>query len=292
MDLLAAVHHPIFQSLILPLLLSLLGVGVLRTMAGSGRAVCALGLSFLLSVVWMIGWPTNPGTILQRLPWVFALAWLAGVALALTAGSRLLHGLVLSGAWLAASWWLGSRDVTETLLFPLLFPLVGVLVIVGLLRASEKRAEAATMVVVAGVGLAGLAFAAGSLMLFQLSLMLAAAVGGVALWQWPRARIRFGVAGVGVAAIAWLALAQSALLLTPASPIAVALLCLAFSCTMLSAPILGRLPGGHRDLAAPPVLAVLAGAFVAAALLLQGIAGNDSPGGKSDASANDPYYPR
>lgn len=288
MDLLAAVHHPLFQSLVLPLLLSLLGVGVLRTMAGSGRAVWALGLSFLLSVVWMIGWPTNPGTILQRLPWVFALAWLASVALALTGGNRTRHGQVLSGAWLAASWWLGSRDVTETLLFPL----VGVLVIVGLLRASEERAEAATMVVVAGVGLAGLALAAGSLMLFQLSLMLAAAVGGVALWQWPRARIRFGVAGVGVAAIAWLALAQSALLLTPASPIAVALLCLAFSCTMLSARILGRLPDGHRDLAAPPVLAVLAGAFVAAALLLQGIAGNDSPGGKSDASANDPYYSR
>ncbi len=288
MDLLAAVHHPLFQSLILPLLMSLLGVGVLRTLAGPGRAVCALGLSFLLSVVWMIGWPPHPGTILQRLPWVFALAWLAGAALALTGRNRMLHGLVLSGAWLAASWWLGSRDVTETLLFPL----VGVLVIVGLLRASEERAEAATMVVVAGLGLAGLAFAAGSLMLFQVSLMLAAAVGGVALWQWPRPRIRFGVAGVGVAAISWLALAQSTLLLTPASPNAVALLCLAFSGTMLSAPILGRLPVGHRDLAAPPVLAVLAGAFVAAALLLQGVAGNDSPGGKSDDSANDPYYSR
>ncbi len=288
MDLLAAVHHPLFQSVILPLLLSLLGVGVLRTMAGAGPAVCALGLAFLLSVVWMTGWPTPPATILQRLPWIFALAWLAGVTLAGTVGNRLLHGLVLAAAWLAASWWLGVRDVTEMLLFPL----GGVLVIAGLLRASEERAEAATLVVVAGLGLAGLAFAAGSLMLFQFSLMLAAAVGGVALWQWPRPRIRFGVAGIGVAAISWLALAQSALLLTPASPIAVALLCFAFSGTILSAPLLGRLPAGHRDLAAPLVLAVLAGAFVAAALLLQDITGNDSFGGKSDASANDPYYAR
>ena len=67
-------------------------------------------------------------------------------------------------------------------------------VLACLLQPSPHRADSAAAAVVASLGLAGLGFAAGSLALFQLSLLLAAAVGGAALWLWPKPRIAFGVA--------------------------------------------------------------------------------------------------
>ena len=288
MDLSDALHHPLFESVILPLLLSLLGVGLLRAVSGPGRAAAAVGLSLLVSAIWMAGWSSQPGSTMQRLPWIFAVAWLAGVVLNVAVGSRLLHWVVLSVVWLAASWWLGSRGLGEAIAFAL----GGAAVIACLLGTTEDRADGAAIAVVSSLGLAGLALTAGSLALFQFSLMLAAAVGGAALWLWPKARIRFGVAAVGVATISWLALAQATLLLIPARPSAVAALTLAFAAALVAAPVVGRLAIRARPFTAPLVVAVLAGACVAAALALQRAGVNEVGGAKAGTAADDAYYPK
>src|SRR5687768_9364566 len=92
-------YHPIFQSVFLPLLLSLTGIAVLRALSGPALAATAVGLSALLSTVWLMGWSPQPGSLLQKLPWIFACTWVVGVALNVAAASRLLQWLVLTGAW-------------------------------------------------------------------------------------------------------------------------------------------------------------------------------------------------
>src|SRR5690606_12395695 len=104
-----------------------------------------------------------------------------------------------------------------------------------LLRSPPERADGVAAAVIAALGLAALAFTTGYLALFQLALLLAAALGGAGLWLWPVARIRFGAAAVAVAAVGWLAIAQAALLLIPVRPSALALLAVAFAAAPLSA---------------------------------------------------------
>lgn len=282
MDLPDVLHHPLFQSLILPFSLSLAGVGLLRAVSGPGRAAAAVGLSVLLSAIWMTGWSTQPGSVMQKLPWIFAAAWLAGVGLNVAVAGRLLQWLALTLVWLAASWWLGSKSAANAIALAL----AGAAVIGCMLRASDDRADGAAMAVAASLGLAGLNFAAGSLSLFQLSLMLAAAIGGGALWLWPKGRVRFGAAAVAVTAIAWLALAQATLLLVPARPQALALLFVAFT----AAPLLGRLPLNVRPVLAPLAVAALAGACVAAALALQASGSDDGAAASAGTGTDDAYY--
>lgn len=288
MNLSELAHHPVFESVILPLLLSLAGVGLLRAIAGPSRAAAAIGLSVLACTVWMTGWPREPGGVMQRLPWVFAAAWLAGVALEAIVRNRLGQWIVLTAVWLAASWWLGAKSAPQFVALAL----AGAVAIACLLSTPPDRADAATAAVVASLGLAGLALIAGSLALFQLSLMLAAAVGGAALWLWPKARIRFGAAAVAVAAVSWLALAQTTLVLIPARPQALALLALAFAAAIVAAPVAGRLALRTRPVTAPLVVAVLAGACVAASLALQGTGAIDGTGANAGSGADDAYYPK
>jgi len=275
-------YHPIFQSLVLPLLLSLAGIALLRTFFGPALAAAAVGLSVLLSAIWLMGWSPRPDSLMQKLPWIFGSGWVAGVALSVTAAGRLMQWLVLTLVWLLASWWLG----TSSLAFALVLAAAGAAIIACLVGSEEARADAATALVLAGLGLAGLTFAAGSLALFQLALLLAAAVGGAGLWLWPRARIRFGAAAVGVAAIALLALAQASLLLIPVRPDALAVLAAAF----VAPPLLRWFWPQGRLVTAPLVAAVVAGALAAGALALQDHGAGTGSSDKSEGKPDDGYY--
>lgn len=288
MNLPDALHHPLFQSLVLPLLLSLAGIGLLRAIAGPRRAVAAIGLSVLLSALWMAGWSVQPAGVMQKLPWIFAGAWLAGVALELTVARRMLQWQALTVAWLAASWWLGSKGAANALAFGV----AGAAVIACLLQSPGDRADAATLGVVASLGLAGLTFTAGSLALFQFSLILAAALCGGALWLWPEPRVRFGVCAVAVAAISWLALAQASWLLIPVRPQSLALLAIAFAAALATVPLLRRLSLRSRPVTAPLAVAVLAGACVAVALALQGSGAPEGAGANAGGATDDAYYPK
>jgi hypothetical protein len=282
MDIAGAAHHPLFQSVVLPLLLSLVGIGLIRSASGPSRAGAAVGLAVLAATIWFMGWPRQPAGVMQKLPWIFALACVLGIALDTLLRNRFLQWLCLGIAWIAASWWLGDGGYPRNIAYWI----AGLAVIAWLLRAPPDRADGVAAAVIASLGLAGVCFAAGSLALFQLALLLAAALGGMGLWLWPKARIRSGAAVVAVAALAWLALAQAAMLLTPVRPASLALLAVAF----VTAPLLARLWRSSTPLAAPIAVAVLAGLLAAGALVLQSGSGQASGTARANGSGDDAYY--
>lgn len=281
-------HHPFVESVFLPLLLAVGGVPMLRAVTGPSRAAAAIGLAFVASVIWMVGWSPRPAGVMQRLPWIFAVAWLVGVALDARIAGRWLQWLALSAVWLVSSWWLGTKGLLQTSALAV----AGVVVIGLLLRGPDDRADRAAMTIVASLGLAALAFNAGSLALLQLGVTLAAAMAGAALWMWPTPRIRFGAAAVAVGAIGWLALAQTVLLLLPAQPQAVALLGLAFAAAIVCTPMIARLAPPARRVAAPLAVAMLAAVCVVGALMLQTDGAVHRAGEQSSPGPDDAYYPR
>ena len=81
-------HHPLFQSLALPLVLAFAATGVLRAMLGPGAGArwAALGvpLALLVGMTWVLGWRLPPGSLTEKLPWVFLAAALLGAGLVST----------------------------------------------------------------------------------------------------------------------------------------------------------------------------------------------------------------
>ena len=276
---LQGLHHPLFQSVILPLLLSLAVIGVLRTAAGPARAGAGVGLAVLAATIWLMGWPLPPASALHKLPWIFAAGWLAGVALDIVAASRSRRWLCLGLGWVAASWWLGASSIGMAVGCAA----TGLLVVACLLQAPGDRADAVAAAVVASLGLAAVCFAAGSLALFQLAVLLAAALGGAGLWLWPRPRIHHGSAVMAVAAAGWLTIAQAALLLIAVQPRSLALLALAFAVL----PLLAR--RWRSSVAAPLATALAAGLLAGGALMLQ-TAGPEIGGAAGEAGSGDPAY--
>jgi hypothetical protein len=273
-------HHPLFESLALPLLLSLAAIGLFRRLAGPRHAAVGFGLAVLLATLWMVGWTVRPAGVMQKLPWIFAGAWLLGAALDAGKADRRLQWLGLLCGWIAACWWLGTRGTLPGISYGV----AGAWVLACLLRTPEDRSDAAAAAVVAALGLAGVCFVAGSLALFQLAVLLAAAVSGLALWLWPKPRVSFGATGVAVAGLAWLALAQATLLLVPARPPALALLAASF----VTAPLLAQLWPASRPRSRPLAVALLTGILAAGALALQGVQGSN--GAPIEPGIDDGYY--
>jgi hypothetical protein len=280
-------QHPIVQSVAVPLALSLALTGALGLGRGRGPAVASAAAgAALLAAALLIGgappWPPAAG--LHKLPWLLALGLGLGVALdlggadrrtALGAGIAL---LLLGVAWLAwpqlerlgaRAWWLLPAAGA------------GIAVLAAMASAPRRSASAPAVLAVAGLALAAVAFNAGSLKLFQLGIALAAAVGGYALWNWPKPRFDFGAAGLLAVALAWTALALLTGLLTDVRPPALVALLLVFA----AGPLARRIPLGRIDRGlGEPVLAALLAALPAAAAVLLGDAPAATP------SADDPYY--
>jgi len=282
-----AVHHPLFQSLALPLLVAFLWAAALRFAGGpdvgARWAAAGVALALLASAVLTLGWPLRPLAMTEKLPWIYAGAGVAGVALeALGAGRRRL--------WLAGAvlWALIVFVVLgqQPLLPRLGSWLVGAAVLAALVWEPQARADAAAMLVVAALGLAALAMRAGSSLLFELALALAAAVGGAALWLWPVSRVRFGACGLLLAALAWLTLAQSTALLTGVPPGAVLLLAAVFSAGVVVRAARARLRRGEAAAWAEALLVAGVAALWAAAALALGHWGGTAFG----ADAGDGYY--
>lgn len=277
--------HPLIQSVVLPLLVALGATGLLRRLIGARHgprwAAAALGLAILSCSLPLMGARLAlPATAVEKLLWVFAAAWLLGLLLEAIRPSRWLQWVLASLLWLALSWWLGSKNVISGSASAV----IGAAVLAALHDSAGERASAASVSVVASVGLAAVAMMSGSLLLFQLSVLLAAALGGVALWLWPKARISFGPAAWVTAGIGWMALAHMAALLTPAPPVALAALAAVF----VAGPIVRRLPlMGRRVLVEPLVVAVAAALLAGVALgWTASIEARDTP------DSDDGYYTR
>ncbi len=279
MDLL---QHPLVQSLVVPLLLALAGAAALRFALGPAQgarwAGLALGLGVIAAAALLLTWRWPAAALVEKLPWCLACAWLLGAALEALRVRQLMSWFAATLLWLALSAWIGwsSMPMAATVV------LVGAGVLAALHVPDDGRATAAATIVVTSLALAATAFVAGSLLLMQLSLLLAAATGGLALWLWPRARIRFAAGAAVMAGIGWLALAQTTALLTSAPRGALLLLALGFAAAPIAARC--RLAPGRAVWIEPLIAAVIAAAATggAAAWTMQA----PPAGGSSD----DPYY--
>jgi len=280
-------HHPLFQSLALPLCLAFAATGLVRGVLGpmSGARWAAAGVAVALvgTMTWVLGWRLLPGALTEKLPWVCAVAALVGFGLeALRAGRRT--------QWLATGilWALALVVLTQQPL-PLRIGswLVGMAVIGAVLKEAPQRADAAAELAVASFGLAALAMLSGSALLFELGLALGAAIAGCALWLWPVARIAFGASGIVAALLTWLALVQGTALLVPGRPGPLLLLAAAFASGPLVRLGSRRLRRGEmRPWVEALIVAAVAALWVAAALALAYWGGSDT----SAANMDDPYY--
>lgn len=292
-------HHPLFQSLLLPLLVAFTVTGMLRGALGGvqGRRWAAAGVAVAIvgAAVWLLGWQLPPGALTERLPWIYAAAALVGLALEALHASRRTEWLVAGLLWALALAALAAKPL------PLMIGLwlLGLAVIRAVLREHAARADAAAVLVIASLGLAAIAMRSGSALLFESSLALAAAVAGCALWLWPFVRIAFGASGAIVAVLAWLALTVTTALLTEARPLALGLLAGAFTSGPLvrwarrhlrrsAAPTAAKAgtPAKARTWVEPLIVAAVALVWVAAALALA----HGEAAGTPAATMDDPYY--
>jgi hypothetical protein len=86
-------HHPLFQSLALPLCIAFAATGFLRgvlgTVQGARWAAVGVAVAIVGTVPWVLGWRLMPGALTEKLPWVYAAAALLGLGLeAMRAGRR------------------------------------------------------------------------------------------------------------------------------------------------------------------------------------------------------------
>lgn len=293
---LTALHHPAFQSLLLPALLVLLCVGVLRAALGPQRrdaAVLGAALGLVLALAWWPGlvWPAT--TQAHKLPWVVLLGLLVSVLpLALgarSAASALRAWQLAALAWVLALVWLQGVGQPLRWLAGVAAGALLLAVVAGSPRAPNAEptaaAGSAAALAMAALGQALLAAVAGSLLLAQLGLMVALSTALPGLWAWarPRSGLRITALSLMPLALATLALAWLNLASGQVAPAALALTALAPSAPWW----LAARPWTARQARwRPLVVALLAALPVAAALGWQL--------GASPMAANtdteDPYY--
>lgn len=280
--------HPLVTSVLLPLVLASALTGLLRLVLSAERgrrlATSAVGLALLVAHLVAFGapqWPAQSG--IEKLPLLFAMLLAGGIVADILRPGRILMVVTVCLAVAAVTGWLAWPQLIrwESGLIPLLTmaSLLGLFSLAGLVNAPPESANRPAMIVIAALGLAGASFNAGSLVLMQVALALAAAVGGFGLWIWPVARLPFHGAGVAVGGIGCFAVALLLILLTGIRPWALLAIPLIFAADIPSRrlPVLAR----FNRAAIEPLYIVLIGLvpMMAAIVLAQ-----------SPAPADDLYY--
>jgi len=265
-----------------PLMLAAIGtlaaVPLLRRWGGGlGRrgTGAAVGVGLLLALWYLIGGQlVTPRLLVERLPYLVAVAFLLGAMLDATQAPRWLVWLAVVLGALAGGWWLigAPREFPDPWAFVRRLVVPAAILaasIGGLARAGgDARAPAAMLLAAA----AGLLVAAGLAGVPTLYLVLAAAIVAAALpfflVHWLRPGFVFGAAGAfaggaalgGTASVMWTA--------TRADGLAPALV--ALGCVFLVAPLAERVGPRGRGLrtAAMPLLWLAAAALPAAAAVL------------------------
>jgi hypothetical protein len=252
---------------------------------GVRLAASGIGIAMLLALVIILGdpvWP--PRTGMQKLPYLFAVFLAAGLVVDTGRPRPLAQiGAGVVGIGVSALWLGWPRILAGDFgaaLAILGAVLIGLGAFTALLRAGCQGVNGPSMLVLAAAGLAGAGFNAGSLALFQVALALAAAVGGFALWSWPRPRLLFSASGLLTAGLGAFALALLILLLTEIRPWALLPLALVFAGELVARrlPVPGRF---SREAIEPLYIAALAIVPVAAAVWLA----------QPPIAPDSPYYP-
>jgi len=266
---------PRVQSTVVPFAVAAAVAGVARAAAGTRAeawAALAVIAGFAAAYALILGAPPlPPRSSAHKIAYLGAAAAALGLGLDLARARPPLVRLVAAGgAGAAALWLLGARldlDDPATLLWPAL-PLVAAWLVVMLRLDSQAGAglTAAVVIMVAAAALALVALLGRSASISQLAAALAAAMAGLALWNWPVARIAGGRAATFAGGALLLALASQALLFTEAAAAALAVLLLVPFADRPAGWLLARLvaPGGRIGQALAPVVLALAAAVPAA----------------------------
>jgi hypothetical protein len=311
------VHHPAFQSLVLPFVLAVVGMALLRALPGraGGRwwpLGAVLGLLAALAVFPGFDWPATSRA--EKLPWI-VLAGLALAALSMawraetSRGGRWATWLGGVLGWAGASVWLEGARTEPLQAGPFVLAGAAVLALLALgtrpaaalprdasvarpapaPTPSDGGTTAIAALTVAALGLGALAGSGGSLLLAQLALMLGAAAAVPGLWMWlrPASGLVVPAAVLMPLGLAWLSIAQSLPARGAGSAVSLTLVALAFAVP----PLMKRSVWAARHPRWAPLAAVAFAAMpVALALIWQLIDGGSPVSAPGTVIDDDPYY--
>ncbi|WP_114862070.1 hypothetical protein [Azospirillum brasilense] len=193
----------VVQTALFPLVVGVAAVGVVRLAGGRTRgprlAAAGVAAAFLAAYALIVGLPAlPPPSSMGRLFWSAVAGLVIGVGADL-AGLDRRRGTWLLGAWVTASLlWIalpvlpGSLD---TITAAVLLLAGGWIALSRTAGESEGAATPGVALLAAAVAVGGVALVGASASVAQLAFALAAATGGLLLWNWPVERHAWGNAG-------------------------------------------------------------------------------------------------
>ena len=193
-------HDPFIQSSALPLIVSLLAVGILHRLApGRVLALAGIGVTFLIVFALVVGVPAlPPPSSMGKLFWSAAGGLVLGVA-ADAMGVQGRAASVLVAAWLATALvWIALPALDSAAAFVTLAILLAVGGVVAFGHRPDRTGSAtapAASLLALSLAVGGTALIGSSASVAQMALALAAAAGGFLLWNWPVERHGWGVSG-------------------------------------------------------------------------------------------------
>ncbi|AIB15461.1 membrane protein (plasmid) [Azospirillum argentinense] len=193
----------VVQTALFPLVVGVAAVGVVRLAGGRTRgprlAAAGVAAAFLAAYALIVGLPAlPPPSSMGRLFWSAVAGLVIGVGADL-AGLDRRRGTWLLGAWVTASLlWIalpvlpGSLD---TITAAVLLLAGGWIALSRTAGEGEGAATPGVALLAAAVAVGGVALVGASASVAQLAFALAAATGGLLLWNWPVERHAWGNAG-------------------------------------------------------------------------------------------------
>ncbi|MBK3801718.1 hypothetical protein GAY33_21290 [Azospirillum brasilense] len=193
----------VVQTALFPLVVGVAAVGVVRLAGGRTRgprlAAAGVATAFLAAYALIVGLPAlPPPSSMGRLFWSAVAGLVIGVGADL-AGLDRRRGTWLLGAWVTASLlWIalpvlpGSLD---TITAAVLLLAGGWIALSRTAGEGEGAATPGVALLAAAVAVGGVALVGASASVAQLAFALAAATGGLLLWNWPVERHAWGNAG-------------------------------------------------------------------------------------------------
>ncbi|MGY0791406.1 hypothetical protein ACW7BJ_18725 [Azospirillum argentinense] len=193
----------VVQTALFPLVVGVAAVGVVRLAGGRTRgprlAAAGVAAAFLAAYALIVGLPAlPPPSSMGRLFWSAVAGLVIGVGADL-AGLDRRRGTWLLGAWVtAALLWIalpvlpGSLD---TITAAVLLLAGGWIALSRTAGEGEGAATPGVALLAAAVAVGGVALVGASASVAQLAFALAAATGGLLLWNWPVERHAWGNAG-------------------------------------------------------------------------------------------------
>lgn len=197
-------NEPVLQIYITPFLVSALSVGLLRFFLGPWRGTIfgtlAIGIGFLAAFLLMNGVDLWPVTSLSGiLPWVVLGGMTAGALLGELDEPEVLANVIYIALPLGVGFWVGFVEFGDTVTMAKTVVLA-ITIIVGFWSMRRMRNDGDSgpaSPIAAMTALVGfvIAFGGPDESLGKVSLALAMAIAGYAVWNWPKYRFPWGAAG-------------------------------------------------------------------------------------------------